>query len=461
MVRFNCILRCAVLCLMLLVCNSSVLVAQTHKAVPTSINASCGGYYEYLPVGYDTAFKRGYPLIVFLHGVGDLGNGKLPQLHTITNEALPRLIERKGFPDSFVVNNFTFRFIVLSPQFIRKPGPSDVGDVIRYAQANYNVDPSRIYLTGTSMGGGSAWDYAQFSSETSGKLAALLSVCGQSDPTTGTPDIIAKSKLPVWATHNNNDPIVPFRFTYLFVQAINAAILPGGEPARLTIFNSTLHDAWTQTYDPSFTEQSENVYQWMLRHSRPEFARPVEIVDFKAFIEDSEKIDISWTTTGEQYVQSFVLEYSTDGITFIALDTITGQNGVSDNVYSYVDVRANYGEHYYRLRRMDLNGTNHNSNPVSVTRSVTPVTEEPVINGIKIYPNPVVNYVEIDAGLQFAKSIAVLVTDLNGRIVHRESRLLAVDHLKLRIQAQHWQKGIYFIQVLVDNRVMASRKLIR
>ena len=50
--------------------NSHVLVADTQK-----INEAFGGYYIALPACYSDNTKR-YPLIVFLHGLGQRGNGK-------------------------------------------------------------------------------------------------------------------------------------------------------------------------------------------------------------------------------------------------------------------------------------------------------------------------------------------------------------------------------------------------
>ncbi len=56
----------------------SVLIAMTSYAqqVPKSLTASNGeliGFYEYKPTDYNTNTR--YPLIIFLHGIGERGNG--------------------------------------------------------------------------------------------------------------------------------------------------------------------------------------------------------------------------------------------------------------------------------------------------------------------------------------------------------------------------------------------------
>lgn len=78
--------------------------------------------------------------------------------------------------------------------------------------------------------------------------------------------IIASSHLPIWSTHNSNDPTCPLSWinnAYSLLKSFNPDPLP-----KLTVFNSSLHEGWTQTYDPSFKENNLNIYQWMLQYHR-------------------------------------------------------------------------------------------------------------------------------------------------------------------------------------------------
>src|ERR1700730_3721164 len=45
-----------------------------QTAVSTTVNANCLGFYKALPARYDSTSKK-YPLMVFIHGIGELGNG--------------------------------------------------------------------------------------------------------------------------------------------------------------------------------------------------------------------------------------------------------------------------------------------------------------------------------------------------------------------------------------------------
>ena len=65
-------------------------------AVNTAINNNCGGYYQAVPARYDST-DISYPLIVFLHGVGELGDGN-SQLGNMLKLGLPWLLNQQKLP---------------------------------------------------------------------------------------------------------------------------------------------------------------------------------------------------------------------------------------------------------------------------------------------------------------------------------------------------------------------------
>jgi endoglucanase len=244
--------------------NQAQAQVQTPK-YGVSMTPNTHGYYEYLPQGYSSG--KNFPLMVFLHGVGEEGDGSTSSLPTILRNGPPRVISQGGFPTSFTVNGQTFSFIVISPQFVNWPSASDVDQIINYCVANYHVDQSRIYVTGLSMGGGVTWDYAGSSSAAANRIAALLPISGASYPDMTRSRTIAGANLPVWALHNQADPTVTVTNTTGYVANINLA--PSPNPlAKMTIFNANGHDAWSNVYNMSYTEGGLNCYQWMLQYSR-------------------------------------------------------------------------------------------------------------------------------------------------------------------------------------------------
>ncbi len=241
-------------------------VAETKPAVQTAVNtdvtANIGGFYQGLPARYDSTTKK-YPLLVFLHGVGELGNG-VSDLHNVLDNAVPKLLDQKKFPPQFTVGGKNFSFIVLNPQFKAWPQPSDVNSMVDYAIKHYRVDTTRIYVSGLSMGGGAAWDYA-IAWPT--RIAAVVPISGASWPSQAQFTTTAAANLPVWAFHNNDDPTVGVNTTVQNVSFINS--YNPNPLAQKTIWPTGGHDAWTKATDPATREcNGMNMYEWMLQYTR-------------------------------------------------------------------------------------------------------------------------------------------------------------------------------------------------
>lgn len=167
---------------------------------------------------------------------------------------------KKAFPPSFELDGQHFSFVVISPQFKKRPKNDEVQSVLNYMVKKYRIDTSRIYVTGLSLGGGVTWEFAsQFGSS----VAAIAPICGGSRPDPKRAQKIASFDVPVWAFHNSDDAIVPVSFSRDYVTKINSF---GPEvPAKITAWPTGGHDSWTKAYDPSYKEKGKNVYEWMLQ----------------------------------------------------------------------------------------------------------------------------------------------------------------------------------------------------
>ncbi|GAA0560871.1 PKD domain-containing protein [Chitinophaga japonensis] len=227
------------------------------------------GYYQHLPQDYAANPSKSYPLLIFVHGVGELAGAGATSLQTkVLRNGPPKLIEQGTFPASFTVNGQQFSFIVITPQFKVWPGAGDIHRLVAYLQQQLRVDASRLYVTGLSMGGGVAWGAISEVPSKAKQYAASVVVCGAYAPTQALANNIAANNTPVWALHNDGDPTVPVSNSQGWVKYINAYTPTPNPPAKLTIFNSTSHDAWSKSYDPNFRENGMNVYEWMLQYTR-------------------------------------------------------------------------------------------------------------------------------------------------------------------------------------------------
>lgn len=236
-------------------------IAPVQKPIILPINGNVGGYQEALPARYDSTTKA-YPLLIFIHGVGELGNGS-SDLWMAANIGTPGFIKNNKFPASFTANGKTFSFIVLAPQFKAWPNSTDVNAMITFAISKYRIDTSRIYVSGLSMGGGATWEYA---AGYNSRIAAIVPICGASGPTNEKAQKIAQAGIGVWAFHNLDDGIVSSSNTTGYVNKINS--YNPTTTARMTLWPTGGHDAWTKATDPTYKENGMNMYEWMLQFSK-------------------------------------------------------------------------------------------------------------------------------------------------------------------------------------------------
>jgi predicted peptidase len=236
------------------------------KPVIQKVNDLIGGYYQALPAKYTEANKK-YPLLLFIHGGGQFGNGSY-DLPLLLNEGIPQLLDEQKFPADFVVNGTHHSFVILAPQFNKVPDNTVITSFLHYAKQHFRIDETRIYICGFSLGSRIVFDY---SAEYANALAAIV-------PISGAPNFlvnekakhIAMANLPVWAFHNEPDVLFSVQETKKFISTITS-FNPSRTP-RLTIFPDSTgmlgHDAWSKATNPSFKENNMNIYQWMLQYKR-------------------------------------------------------------------------------------------------------------------------------------------------------------------------------------------------
>lgn len=233
----------------------------------TAKNGKEIGFLEYVPANYSANPSLKYPLIIFLHGHGERGNGRSDLGNILLSGTPPRLIA-DGNPMTFTWNGKTETFIVISPQLNSEFGwwPNwYVDELLAYAQKTYRVDENRIFLTGLSMGGGGTWEYAGASLANAQKFAAIGVSCGACNNIDRCN--LAKANLPIWAFHAKDDnSAAPYNCTVATINAINACN-PAVKP-YFTSWETGNHWIWGRVYDPTHNNQDPNLYEWFLAQNK-------------------------------------------------------------------------------------------------------------------------------------------------------------------------------------------------
>lgn len=208
---------------------------------------------------YDSESDKKRPLLIFLHGAGERGDDNKKQLTWSISDILKNAKELGEDP------------IILAPQcpegkrwvevhwgdstHTQPQNPSlplqvvinSVNDFIKLK----NVDESRIYLVGISMGGFGVWDWI---TREPNLFAAAIPVCGGVDESA----ISVLSKLPIWAFHGALDTVVKperSRRPVLLLQKIKSPIL-------YTEYPNSTHNAWSKTF------QNLEVLKWLFSQKK-------------------------------------------------------------------------------------------------------------------------------------------------------------------------------------------------
>lgn len=209
------------------------------------------GYYAYLPEAHYLDPDVRLPLLVFLHGSGEKGNGTT-ELARVTVHGPPKLVKAgRDFP-----------FVIVSPQLPSSAGSWSAGlvdELVSRAVAAYRIDTTRIYVTGLSLGGYGTWNYAR---NFPGRVAAVVPIAGGG--ATGTA-VCAMRDVPVWAFHGDADGSVNVSGSVNSVNALNACVPAPAVAPALTIYPGVGHDSWSRTYDGS---AGHDIYTWMLAYHR-------------------------------------------------------------------------------------------------------------------------------------------------------------------------------------------------
>lgn len=257
--------------------------------------------FVYLPREYNKVKNKNWPVILFLHGDGERGNGLDELDYVLTHGPLYEAwIQKKNLP--FIIispqlpifgrdqeydylknrnsNSIPKRLTVGSPKRVQdfsadypmrasyeeEPLKYELPDrgweeriedvilVLNEVTKKYDVDTNRIYLTGLSYGGYGTWYIVSQYPEL---FAAIVPVVAWGHPDFMVP--IAKHKIPIWAFAGGRD--LGEKKDY-FYEGLNKLEELGHVDIRFTVHEDMGHDAWKRIYG------GNDVYDWLLSNQK-------------------------------------------------------------------------------------------------------------------------------------------------------------------------------------------------
>ncbi len=237
-------------------------------------------YSIYVPGGYKS--DRKWPLVVMLHGALSNHFLAMRRVFGYTNApGEPDLKAKKNPKDLPEID-----FLVVCPNGRETLGyrgiaEQDFWEVLRVVQANYNIDPDRIYLTGLSMGGRGTIDLVLRYPDV---FAAAVPICGFYDwylnrreqaPETCTALEKARDHLslaenarhiPIRLCHGTDDPVVSVEHSRRLFQRLQELRYTAEYEEYLDVG----HDAWEPAY------RDRRVFDWFRQFTRKQ--KPNEVV---------------------------------------------------------------------------------------------------------------------------------------------------------------------------------------
>lgn len=207
----------------------------------------------YVPLS-DTA--KSLPLLLYLHGAGEVGDN-LSKLMEEGATGTPIVELEAGRAPT----DLATQFVVVAPQSRGSWDSLEIARFMDFVLKRWpNVDPSRCYVTGHSMGGIGALHAAA----TTNKFAACVPVAPAG---TIRPHLL--HGCPVWAFHGQNDVVVPSSFSEHLISALRRA---GAKPedAKLTLYEEApTPPGWPESVGHAATipaYATRDLYSWLLAH---------------------------------------------------------------------------------------------------------------------------------------------------------------------------------------------------
>jgi len=239
-------------------CINSQTIPGFERKVYNDGNGSMP-YRILLPKDFNASKK--YPVIFFLHGMGERGNDNDIQLVHGSSLFLSDSVRNKYpsivvFPqcpkDSYWSNVFTEEGL-RSFNITRSPTKAMEMLIllINKVLTEYPVEKKQVYIGGLSMGGMGVFEIA---ARQPGLFAAAFAICGGGDTTA-----VDKMINPAWwIFHGKNDEVVPPVLSEQMAEALTKA----GANVKLSMYPNVNHDSWNNAF------AEPNLLPWLFSHHK-------------------------------------------------------------------------------------------------------------------------------------------------------------------------------------------------
>jgi hypothetical protein len=168
---------------------------------------------------------------------------------------------------------------------------------------------------------------------------------------------------------------------------------------------------------------------------------PVELMNFSGNCQE-EGVQLNWQTASEFNASHFNVEKSKDGLHWDEIGQVNAAgNSNSLLSYSFIDRNEILGVNYYRLRQVDIDGTEKEFGPIRTNcESESPKTW-------MSYPNPSQNGFQVVCDYdELVGEANLYLTDASGKLVANQA-ITMNDGMNLFVINRELTPGIYFMYI--------------
>ena len=215
-----------------------MLIEETGTLNVNQINTL--NYIVNLPNNYEEKVNELFPVILFLHGIGERGN----DINIVKRYGIHRYSDVIDIP-----------FIIVSPQChsnnFWETHINDIELLLQDIKMNYRVDIERICLVGISLGAYGAWNFATQRREL---FSSIVSIAGGA--------MLPKyakliSHIPSYIVHGELDKEVSVNESI----EISEALVKAGGKVNLMIIPNMGHELCTKIFE------SKELYKWIINNT--------------------------------------------------------------------------------------------------------------------------------------------------------------------------------------------------
>jgi hypothetical protein len=172
---------------------------------------------------------------------------------------------------------------------------------------------------------------------------------------------------------------------------------------------------------------------------------PIELISF--YGENKGGVNyIKWITSSEKNVDAYILESSSDGITFekVSQVQVKQNSSMSQQLYETYDSHPNKELTYYRLRQFKSGGISDLSHIISV---LGPDFYETIHN---LYPNPTNSDLNFDFYSKAYNSLKIELFGYSGDVLYETKYVLEEGNNAFVVPMNLLSKGVYILKVVSE-----------